>query len=115
MAALNRSRPFEALPATPRSLPHELRNETGASSVKDVRSRHPFALPTQLTILISAAILLFLRFLLDLFFEHSGNGIAVMPGKLGNLGVIPALLLEVINGGSFHKVQHPFCLHSEIF
>ena len=37
---------------------HELRNETGASSVEDVRSRHPFALPTQLTILISATILL---------------------------------------------------------
>jgi hypothetical protein len=47
------------------------------------------------------------RLLVDGFLQHASDGIAVVADKSGNVGLAPALLVEVVNGRAVHKVQHP--------
>ncbi len=36
------------------------------------------------------------RFFLQVFAQHTGNGIAMVTGKLGDLDIGPALLLQIV-------------------
>lgn len=49
------------------------------------------------------------RLAIDRFAQHARNGVTVMANKRRNLRVGPAFLLEIVNRGAIHIVQHPLC------
>ncbi len=41
--------------------------------------------------------------------QDTGDGVPVVAGKRRNLDLTPALLVEIVNSRTIHKVQHPVC------